>query len=104
MLELKAVIKMDMETACELFVGLDDCMMLVEDEPVAITTEEETYVIMTSDDFHYLQASHTPTSVFNLSCDMIDGLETLSVSELETILSLVSSQLNIKLAKQYASR
>lgn len=105
MLELKTIIKMDMETAEEMFAGLESCIDMVEDEqPVGIFTEDETYVVMTAEDFTYLKNSHTPTSVFSLSCDMIDELETLSIGELEIILSLVSSQLNIKMARQYAGK
>lgn len=104
MLELKAILNTDMEAICELFAGLYDDAMLMEDEPVEISTEEETYVIMTADDFQLLKESHTTTMRFNLSCDMMDELESLSVMELETILTLVSSQLNIKLAKQYVRR
>ena len=98
MLELKTILEMDVETAYEIFGDINGFV----DEPVSIKTEEESYVIMTADDFVYLQ-NRKPAS-FALSCDMLTELETLSIDELETIISLVSSQLNLKIAKQYFKR
>ena len=101
-MNVKTVIELDMETVYDIFNTLQDSASILD--KVGIVTVEQAYVIMTADEFHHLKNKANHPSTFALSYDMINELEALNISELETILSIVSSQLNIKMAKQYLSR
>ena len=106
MINLKTVIEIDMETETiyDIFDKLQGGIDVIEDEPVAIVTEDETYVIMTADDFRYIQnVANNPLKGI-LSDGILNELEILNINELETLISLLSSQLNLKMAKQYWMR
>ena len=104
MLNLKTVIELDVETVYDIFNAFQDGFEVVEAEPVAIITEEETYVIMTADDFHHLQNESKEREEHHTFMDMLELLEILDVEELEHMIDLAKSHINIRMAKRYFTR
>lgn len=54
-MNIKNVLHIDEESIAELLGNLEQCLACMEDEPAAVMTEDESFVIMTAEDFHYLQ-------------------------------------------------
>lgn len=97
-MDMKNKITVDEDMLAEIFEGLEDCLENAANEPVAVMSENETFVVMTLEAFECLhnQAEQKPfISVF------LQQLEDLSVEQLEHILALTNSQLTIKTAKEY---
>lgn len=98
----KTTINEDM--LAEIFEGLEDCLENATDEPVAVMTENETFVIMTLEDFNFLQNKKQDELSEPYIKSFLETLEGLSAEELGHILTLANSQLNIKMAKEFFCR
>ncbi|WP_313523827.1 hypothetical protein [Anaerotignum sp.] len=103
-MNIKNVFHIDEESIAELFSNLEQCLACMEDEPAAVMTEDETFVIMTAEDFHYLQIQMANKQSQAHIATFLEMLEGLSIEELEHILTLANSQLTIKMARKYFVR
>ena len=103
-MDIKNVLHIDEESIAELFGNLEQCFACMEDEPAAVMTEDETFVIMKAEDFYYLQMQIANRQSQAHIATFLEMLEGLSIEELEHILTLANSQLNIRMAKEYFGR
>ena len=90
----KIEMEIEEETMHNFFLGLEQCL---NDEEMA-PEQENILVVMTIDDFEYLR-SHKQDKPFIAM--FLEQLEDFSVEQLEHLLSLTTSQLNIKTAKKF---
>lgn len=99
-MNMKNTPTIDNEAVAEFFENLEECLEKMVDSPYE-QIEGETFVIMTARDFHYLQSRQTQLPFMNL---FLEQLEDFSIQQLEHIRTFATSQLNIKMARDYFER
>ncbi len=99
-MNMKNAPTIDNEAVAEFFGNLEECLENMVDSHYE-QIEGKTFVIMTARDFYYLRNCQAQQPFINL---LLEQLEDFSIQQLEHIRTLATSQLNIKMARDYFER